>query len=466
MKQGDYLFWIWYSRRLGPGNIWARKLLEIFNTPYEIFGADAEALAEAIPDLPPREREALGNKSLDDAYRILRICAESGIGLLCYGERNFPLSLHSIANPPMLLYYRGTLPDFQNRLFLALVGTRKMSEYGRGISYKIAYELAAAGAIVVSGMALGNDSVAAGAAIAAGGETVAFLGCGVDVVYPKEHAALMEEIIRHGVVMSEYAPGTRPEGRNFPVRNRLISGLSQGTVILEAAEHSGAMITAECATVQGRNLFAVPANVGSPNASGVNQLIRDGVPAVLCAEDILREYDLLYRKAIALQSSHLGARSDYNPEVMARLGIYSRPVEGYTRIPAYERTGSWPGTEEAPKKAAPAPASQNSGEKRQPDSTTEVKPVSQSPAARRTAETSGESTAQKRTDLADQSSRVLAGMGERERKVFEAIPMDRPVSIDRLQGLGYSTGQLLTALSLLEINGLVLTLPGGLYSRA
>lgn len=450
-QQGkDILFWIWLSRRFGAGSKLYPVLLERFGTPYDIYNADEEEIAALMPELSLRERRALCDKNLDEAYDIAGYCKRGGYSILCYDDARYPLSYRSLSDPPLLLYYRGTLPDFQNRLCIAMVGTRKMSEYGRRIAYKIAYELAAAGVIIVSGMALGVDSVASCAALAAGGQTVAIFGNGIDVAYPPEHAGFKKILEQRALVMSEFAPGSEPKGSNFPIRNRLISGLCQGTLVVEGAEGSGALITADRALSQGRDLYAVPANIGDPNASGVNRLIRDGARVVLCADDILKQYSLLYRHTTsAASSASLGKRSDYDGEMLTRMGVYSRTVGGHERVSAAMLTPTQPSDEAKPeiKASKPAPKSKKS-EPRATMPKAEAAPPKAVPCE------------------ADHSAEILQSLGERERAVFEAIPMDHPLAIDRLQSLGYSTGELLAALSLLEIRGLIQTLPGGLYCRA
>lgn len=444
--KGDRLFWIWLSRRLGAGCKLYPALLERFGTPYDIFNADDEEIAATFPELGAKTREMLCDKNLDEAYEILGYCRRNGISLLCYDDPRYPLSYRSLSDPPLLLYCRGTLPDFQRRLHLAVVGTRRMSEYGRRTSYKIAYELAHAGAVIVSGMALGVDSVAACAAVEAGGMTIAILGSGIDVPYPSEHAGFQKILEERGAVMTEYAPGVRPLGHHFPVRNRLISGLAQGTLVLDAAEGSGALITADRALDQGRDLFTVPANVGDINASGTNRLIREGARVALCADDILSQYTKLYRPTLRYTTSaSLGRKSDYNGEVLARMGVYSRTEDGYERVPAQALGESK--AEQPPKEKAPTRSRRKTQSKVRADKATDTAPAAAKPLE------------------ADRSAEQLASLGERERKVFEAIPMDHPVAIDRLQSLGFSTGELLTALSLLEIKGLIGTLPGGLYCR-
>ncbi len=449
-QSNDILFWIWLSRRLGVGSKLYPVLLERFGTPYDIYNADEDEIVSTVPELGTRERRALCNKNLDEAYEIAGYCKRNQYSILCYNDARYPLSYRSLSDPPLLLYYRGTLPDFQNRLCIAMVGTRKMSEYGRRIAYKIAYELAAAGVIIVSGMALGVDSVASCAALAAGGQTVAIFGNGIDVAYPPEHAGFKKILEQRALIMSEFAPGTEPKGSNFPIRNRLISGLCQGTLVVEGAEGSGALITADRALSQGRDLYAVPANIGDPNASGVNRLIRDGARVVLCADDILKQYSLLYRHSTSVASSaSLGKRSDYDGEMLTRMGVYSRTVGGFERVSAATllptQPENLPQAESKSSKPVSRPKKSASGKNQPKDQ--EVTPKAQPCAA-------------------DHSAEILHSLGERERKVFEAIPMDHPMAIDRLQSLGYSTGELLAALSMLEIRGLIQTLPGGLYCRA
>ena len=474
-EQTGRLFWIWLSTRLGAGNRLYPLLLERFGSAYEVFEASEERLLEVLPDLTPAQLRALTDKRLEDIYAIEEHCRRSGVKLLTYNDAAYPLSYRSLTDPPLLLYYRGELPDLQNKLCIAMVGTRRMSEYGRRMAYKIAYELAAAGVVVVSGMALGVDSVASCAALQAGGSTVAILGGGIDVPYPPEHESFMEIIAARGTLISEYAPGTAPVGSHFPVRNRLISGLCQGTVIVEAAQGSGALITADRALQQGRDVFAVPANVGDANASGTNRLIRDGAHVALCADDILGYYKFLYEKSVSTRTTAaLGARSDYDGAVLARMGVYSRVVGGYLRVPA-EEAGS---AAIAPSPAPAAEPRRRAPAKRANDSKPDMKPTPKAPSERsRTAErTASVSAAQPEDkspllsprnadDKGDRSCEAVASLTELQRSVLDAIPAEAPVSIDKLKRMGFAMGQLLSTLSVLEIKGLVQSLPGGMVGR-
>ena len=193
MKSKDTLYWIWLSDALGAGSSAFRRIISLFDTPFDVFRAE-ETEIEQVSGLTERAKRALCDKSLERATEILDQCQREGIGILTYDEDAYPRALREIQKPPMVLYYRGNLPDFNRNLCVGVVGTRSMSAYGMRQAYKMSYELASAGALVVSGMAKGIDGVAAAAALKAGGTTVAVLGCGVDVVYPTHHRALSQEI--------------------------------------------------------------------------------------------------------------------------------------------------------------------------------------------------------------------------------------------------------------------------------
>ena len=241
------LYWIWLSEALGPASDCFLDLLQQFKTAEGIYRAERDEL-EDITKLRPSVITSLLDKNLAQAQRILDRCESRGIGILPFSDALFPDRLRRIHRPPVLLYYRGFLPDFPNRLAIAVVGTRGMTEEGRKNGYRIAYELAIAGAVVVSGMAIGIDGIAHVGALDAGGTTVAVLGSAIDYPYPLEHRPIYEKLIRQGGVISEYPPGMRTQRWHFPQRNRIIAGLCQGTLIVEAGENSGALITAKDAT--------------------------------------------------------------------------------------------------------------------------------------------------------------------------------------------------------------------------
>lgn len=212
-----------------------------------------------------------------------------GVEIVCYGEEQYPSWLTYIPNPPQLLYYRGRLELAQGSC-LAIVGSRAATQYGRKIARAFAKQLAGSKMIIVSGMARGIDSQAHQGALEAGGYTISVLGSGINVVYPRENTNLYNEICRQGLVISEFPWHTPPLPNHFPMRNRIISGLSMGVLVVEARLQSGALITADFALEQGREVFAVPGPIGSPNSAGTNHLIQQGAKLVTCIEDILEEY--------------------------------------------------------------------------------------------------------------------------------------------------------------------------------
>ena len=440
----DRLFEIWFSLRCGVGNREFQALLDTCGSPYEIYKADENEL-ESMP-CSQALKSRLANKSLDEASRIMEYCKENRIGLLFWQDEGYPASLRPLRDPPILLYYRGRLPDLSARLCISVVGTRSMSEYGKRIAYKIGYELGAAGAVVVSGMALGNDGVAAAGAILAGGSTVAVLGCGIDVVYPREHGRLLEEITARGAIMTEFAPGTPPEGKNFPIRNRIISGLSQGTVVVEGDLRSGALITTRTAILQGRDIYAFPGNVGETNSAGTNKLLSDGAVMVLRARDLLENYTFLYNDTLDMTKlTRAETRSDPDEQGLERLGVCVRT--------------------EKPKAEPSAPAPTASYRDRRREAPADSRRGYASPATPKAEAPKASPAPASVPARGDASDRALKSLTDTQRRIFEALPLDHAVAIDYFTREGFSVGEIMATMTVLEIKGLTVTLPGGLYSR-
>jgi DNA processing protein len=251
-----------------------------------------------------------------------------GVQLLRWGHERYPPHLAEIADPPCALYLRGTLEP-ADRCAVAVVGTRRASSYGRDVAALLSRDLARAGVTVVSGLALGIDGSAHRGALSAVGRTVAVLGCGVDVAYPASHAALAAEIIERGALLSEYPMGSGPEPWRFPARNRIVSGLSLGTVVVEGTEKSGAMITADFAAEQNRDVFAVPGDIRSPRSEGPHRLIQEGAKLVRCAQDIMTELGIVSSPAdgavqLALDGMDL---SDEEARVLETLSLQPSLVD-------------------------------------------------------------------------------------------------------------------------------------------
>ncbi len=284
------IFWIWLSLACTPGSESFSKLISKYQTAEAIFSADKEDISKVIGS-KSKDLTALSDKNTDRAVEIFEFCTKKNIGILTYEDSRFPQSLRVISNPPVLLYYRGILPDFNSHFCISVVGTRRLSEYGLKNAFRISADLASAGATIVSGMAIGIDSVAHAGALYAGGVTIAVLGSGIDVCYPPQHKMLAREIVKEGCVFTEFAPGTPPDRHNFPKRNRIISGLSRLTVVIEGRERSGALFTARYAVEQGKTLYALPGNVGNFNSELTNLLIKNGARLCTSADDIVRDFE-------------------------------------------------------------------------------------------------------------------------------------------------------------------------------
>ena len=283
-------YWLWLTELPGLTNQTRLALLRHFPTPEDVYYADPEEVL--LTDGITREQaKLLEDKDCSGADRILADCQRLDLDLLTIQDAGYPNRLRNIYDPPCLLYVRGRLPAFDDEASIAVVGTRDCTPYGVSCAEKLGYGLAAGGAVVVSGLARGVDSAALRGALRAGGTVTAVLGNGLDVVYPPENQYLYEDVAAAGALISEYPPGTPPEAKHFPVRNRIMSGLCLGTLVVEAPARSGALITAGTALEQGRDVFAVPGPIDAPASVGCNRLIRDGAGLVSDAWDILGEYE-------------------------------------------------------------------------------------------------------------------------------------------------------------------------------
>ena len=283
------IHWIWFATRTGLGDKMKCTLLSHFEDPEEIYFAP-ELEFERFEDLSPSGVESIMDKDLTACEEILESCQEKGIHILTFRDAAYPARLKNIPDPPMVLYYKGSLPAFDELPVIGVVGTRRASAYGLTAAKRLGYQIAACGGTVVSGMATGIDGTAMKGALTAGGTVVGILGCGADIVYPASNRWLYADTEKYGCILSEFPPGTPPVGRNFPRRNRIISGLSCGVLVVEAPEKSGALITARLSADQGRDVFVVPANIDVESAMGSNALMREGAIPVSSGWDILSEY--------------------------------------------------------------------------------------------------------------------------------------------------------------------------------
>ncbi len=467
----DYrIYWIWLAETLGYGSELAVKLVNAFGNASAVHGIDPSDI-DSLKEGMFTDREAkkakllLENRDTSDAERILEEAAKAGQRVLVPTDRDYPHNLRSLRNAPMVLYVKGRLPEMNDVLCVSVVGTRTMSEAGRRNSYAMGYGLAAGGAIVVSGMALGCDGAALCGAVSGGGRTIAVLGCGVDVIYPKDHACLYDTILKNGAIVSEYPPGTRPIKHHFPQRNRIISGLSSGSVIVEGNCTSGALITAKHAIVQGRNVFAMPGEIGAPGSEGVNELIKSGVFTAISAEDVLVEYEFIYPHCVNMKTYRRAMRKldveTESADALAKLRVSSRGGKNYYGTSSYGGRDSLsqvlpftsktkaPKVKRADKKNADAPVTMGRL----------AEPVKTSPKKDEMPKTS---EARHGTVL---SRAELDILDEVNIKVYGMMKPDVPTLPDELASSGISVSDVMSSLAVLEIVGMVEAHPGGYFTR-
>ena len=302
----------------GIGNVKLRSLIEAYGSAEAVWQADRNQLiasgrlSETLCNNLVHTRE---NKDID---KLASRWEKTGVQIVSLWDDNYPQLLANTYNPPSLLYYRGTLPSHDK--IVAVVGSRKATPYGRNVCQMLAAELAEAGVVIVSGAARGIDSCAHNGALERG-ITVAVLANGVDISYPPENAKLLARIAESGAVISEYPPGTPPQAGQFPARNRIINGLARGVLVIEAAERSGALITADFALEEGRDVFAVPGSVLSQASKGTHRLIKQGAKLVDCAQDIFDEYGWsdVHKQTGKIDVSH-------DEEVVLSLIPFDRPM--------------------------------------------------------------------------------------------------------------------------------------------
>lgn len=416
--------WVALSLALGPRSKRFSALYAHFGSPEAILAADNAEIRALLPDIGDGALAALCyEKHADEVARIISYCRRTGVCILVPDGDDYPGSLLSIAEPPVVLYCRGKLPRMGQHPFIGMVGTRSLDAYGERAAYKISFELAAAGAVIVSGMADGIDGVCHAATLDADGLTVAVLGSGIDHVYPRHHTRLFSEIAEFGAVVTEYAPGTLPHQCNFPARNRIISALSEAVVVVEGDERSGALITARYALLQGKSLFAVPGNIDSLQSEGSNLLLRAGARVALCAEDILTHFRFLYREHIGLLLPD---------EAMQFSAVSDEKLRAHGVRPVTQRRKEKPGRRAGKLFEQPVGDDAHVGEKHSTEAA-----------------------------LAE----AVASLAARERAIYALLP-DTPFTVDYLVAAGIPAGEAVAAMTLFEILGLVSARPGGTYQKS
>ncbi len=315
-----------FTPGLGPATL--KKLVERFGSARQILAASRKALEECSFLRKDSLACLCDQRTIADAAadKELRLAEKAGITLLCWEDPLFPPLLKEINDPPPILYVKGS-PQLLGAPGIAMVGARAASSYGLQVAQRLATELASHDLVITSGFALGIDTAAHRGALATGGKTIAVMGCGLDIVYPSQNKKLHAQIAGHGAIISESPLGTLPEGFRFPARNRIISGLSLGVVVVEAAHRSGTLITAHQALEQGRDVFAIPGRIDSPKSEGCHRLIQEGAKLVHSGADILEELALTTPASPPETKPQAPPLPPEEGKVFSLLEVYPRNIE-------------------------------------------------------------------------------------------------------------------------------------------
>ena len=332
------MHWIWLAHRPGLSDRMKYSLLQHFSSPEDVYLASKDAYSQ-VEGMTEAASKHLEDKNLAEAEKILSDAMAAKLHILTCRDAQYPARLLHIPDPPLVLYYKGNLPDFDALPLIGVVGTRKATPYGLTMAKRLGQEIARCGGIVVSGMAGGIDAMAMKSALSAGAVVVGILGCGADRIYPPSNRSLFADTERYGCILSEFPPGAEPLGWHFPKRNRIISGMSCGVLVVEAPERSGALSTANHALEQGRDVFVVPGNLDQPTFVGNNRLLRDGGILISSGWDILSEYADRFPGKVR-QSGVRSRQSAYPDEVRASLSENDESAGKVAQSPTLPRVKS------------------------------------------------------------------------------------------------------------------------------
>lgn len=323
-------YWLAFAKVNGLGPIRLQKIRAAFDSIEAAWFADpADLHAIGLPRDTVEQQQNL--RRLLDPDTLIREVEQLGARVLTLDDPAYPLLLRQLEDSPPILYIKGELTPNDEQA-LAIVGTRRASAYGKAMTQALTSQLAQRGITIVSGLAYGIDSIAHQTALEHGGRTIAVLGSGIDMIYPSEHRHIADDIVHNGAIITEFPPGTKPERGNFPIRNRIISGISLGTLVVEAPERSGALQTANIAAEQGRDVFAVPGNANSPNSIGTNRLIQDGAKLAMTADDILDELMLrLQTQRTQTQVKQIAPESPLELKIVELVSLDSLHVDDIAR---------------------------------------------------------------------------------------------------------------------------------------
>lgn len=405
------IHWIWFATR-NMGDHHKAAILSHFHTAEAVYFAQKSEY-DGVEGLTSTARDSLDDKNLSSSEKILSECTNLGIHILTFQDAAYPERLKNIPDPPMVLYYKGHLPDVDSEAAIGVVGTRKASTYGLTTAKRMGYQIASCGGLVVSGLASGIDAMAMKGALTAGGTVIGVLGCGADIVYPPSNRALFADMERYGCILSEFPPGTPPLGRNFPIRNRIISGLSCGVLVIEAPAKSGALITARKANDQGRDVFAVPSNIDVETSEGSNALLRDGAILAGSGWDVMQEY------------VHLFPGKVHRDEKKAKMQVYPEELE-------QEKAALQ--VAQKPKKIKPKPAKKELLTKKVIDKS--------------------------ENDAYSDLTKIKSSLSADEQIIVKLLAGGARIVDDVIAESGLSAGSVLASLTLLEVKGIVKRLPG------
>ena len=331
-------YWLGLNGLASVGAVRMRYLIEHFGSAKEAWAAKAGALVEAglsrtLSDRMVEQRPSMQLETLVEQLRLVKA------DVVTYLDDTYPVALHNLPDAPAMLYVRGQLSSADEKA-LAVVGTRKATRYGRDAAHFLSSEVAQRGVTIVSGLAQGIDAAAHEGALDGGGRTIAVMGNGIDHFYPRANQDLARRIVEHGAVISEFPIGTAPQRANFPRRNRIISGLSLAVMVVEAPERSGALITAETALEQGRDVFAVPANIFNNAGKGTNRMIQEGARLISSPEDILDELNMTYERVqTSEKTTKVAPASDLEKKILSFVEaepIHIDDIARGTGLPVYE----------------------------------------------------------------------------------------------------------------------------------
>ncbi|MBE6656204.1 MAG: DNA-protecting protein DprA [Ruminococcaceae bacterium] len=441
----DIRYWIWLGASLGYGSPALLPLLECFGDAEGVFNASDMALSE-IKALCAAERKKLSLHDLSRAEEVADYCMHAGVRVLTVADEEYPQALLAIPNPPAVLYVRGTVPAWNTLPCIGVVGARSMSYYGASAACEISYDLARMGCITVSGMALGIDGVVAAASLEAGGKTVAVLGSGIDRLYPKEHKELYRRILEGGgVVVTEFPPYEGADAFHFPLRNRIISGISKALILVEGEANSGSLITARYAKKQGKCVFAVPGKINDKNSEAPLLLLKSDARVLTCADDIydsfkeeyfasINPFALLPKTNVSVETvlRKYGVASGRDKPKEKKLLAKNTPHE--EKSPLMERIrGFFGGAAKTEQDALP-------------EKMCDAK--SDDPTERR--------------QMLDQTRRQL--LGDAEYALYEKLSYDDPKHPDELTD-ERGVGEVASMLVMMEITGCVTLVSGGCYIK-